>query len=93
MHPAVMRKVHIYLPQEHIKIIKEIAKHEGITFAEMTRRCLHLGLRAIVEDHAAFLKVNWLRVLDTAKRSQVDQRIRQQFHAIVPLLDAFKTEQ
>ena len=34
-----------------------IAKHEGITFAEMTRRCLHLGLRAIVEDHAAFLKV------------------------------------
>src|SRR5215471_16535432 len=37
--------------------------------------------------------INWLRVLDTAKRSQVDQRIRQQFHAIVPLLDAFKTEQ
>lgn len=57
MRPAVMRKVDIYLPQEHIKIIKEIAKHEGITFAEMTRRCLHLGLRAIVEDHAAFLKV------------------------------------
>jgi len=57
MRPAVMRKVQIYLPQEHIKIIKEIAKHEGITFAEMTRRCLHLGLRAIVEDHAAFLKV------------------------------------
>ena len=39
------------------------------------------------------LCINWLRVLDTAKRSQVNQRIRQQFHAIVPLLDAFKTEQ
>ena len=39
------------------------------------------------------LGFNWLRVLDTAKRSQVDQRIRQQLHAIVPLLDTFKAEQ
>src|SRR5262247_4205458 len=62
MHPAVMQKVHIYLPPEHIKIIKEIAKHEGITFAEMTRRCLHLGLRAIVEDHdcKADAVLHWL---------------------------------
>src|SRR5438876_5470465 len=36
---------------------------------------------------------NWLRVLDTAERAQVDQRVRQQLHAIVPLLDAFKAEQ
>src|SRR2546427_12666322 len=36
---------------------------------------------------------NWLRVLDTAECSQVDQRVRQQLHAIVPLLDAFKSEQ
>src|SRR5438445_13889651 len=35
----------------------------------------------------------WLRVLGTAERSQVDQRIRQQLHPIVPLLDAFKTQQ
>src|SRR2546425_3007270 len=35
----------------------------------------------------------WLRVLGTAERSQVDQRIRQQLHPIVPLLDAFKTKQ
>jgi hypothetical protein len=34
---------------------------------------------------------NWLRVLGTAERSQVDQRIRQQLHPIVQLLDAFKT--
>src|SRR5256885_15313811 len=36
---------------------------------------------------------NWLRVLDTAERAQVDQRVRQQLHAIVPLLDTFKAEQ
>src|SRR5215831_8660891 len=36
---------------------------------------------------------NWLRVSDTAERSQVDQRIGQQLHAIVPLLDTFKAEQ
>ena len=36
---------------------------------------------------------NWLRVLDTTERSQVNQRIRHQLHAIVPLLDAFKSEQ
>ena len=35
---------------------------------------------------------NWLRVLGTTERSQVDQRVRQQFHPIVPLLDVFKTK-
>src|SRR5499426_3287280 len=39
------------------------------------------------------MRSNWLRVSDTAERSQVDQRIGHQFHAIVPLLDAFKAEQ
>jgi hypothetical protein len=34
-----------------------------------------------------------LRVSDTAERSQVDQRVPQQLHPIVPLLDAFKAEQ
>jgi hypothetical protein len=33
------------------------------------------------------------RVLDTAESSQVDQRVRHQLHAIVPLLDTFKAEQ
>jgi len=36
---------------------------------------------------------NWLRVLDTAELSQVDQRIREQLHPIVLLLEAFKTQQ
>src|SRR5205823_977819 len=39
------------------------------------------------------LSVNWLRVLDTAKRSQVDHRVCHQLHAIMPLLDTFKAEQ
>jgi len=37
--------------------------------------------------------LNWLRVLDTTERSQVDQRVRHQLHRIVSLLDAFKAEQ
>jgi hypothetical protein len=35
----------------------------------------------------------WLRVSNTAERSQVDQRVPQKLHPIVPLLDAFKAEQ
>jgi hypothetical protein len=36
---------------------------------------------------------NWLQVLDTAERTQIYQRVRHQFHAVVSLLDAFKAEQ
>ncbi len=36
---------------------------------------------------------SYLEVLDTAERTQIDQRVPQQFHAVVSLLDAFKTEQ
>ena len=32
-------------------------------------------------------------VSGTAERAQVDQRVRHQLHAIMPLLDAFKAEQ
>jgi hypothetical protein len=39
------------------------------------------------------MPINWLRVLGTTARSQINQRICHQFHAIVPLLDAFKTPQ
>ena len=38
------------------------------------------------------LPINWLRVLDTAESSQVDQRVGHQLHAIMPLLDTFETE-
>jgi hypothetical protein len=34
-----------------------------------------------------------LQVLGPAERSQIDQRIRQQLHAIVPLLDALEPQE
>ena len=37
--------------------------------------------------------VNWLRVLGTAELAQIDQRVCQQLHAIMPQLDTFKAEQ
>jgi hypothetical protein len=36
---------------------------------------------------------NWLQVLGTAELAQIPQCVRQQFHAIVPLLEAVKTQQ
>ena len=36
---------------------------------------------------------NWLRVLGTTELAQIDQRVCQQLHAIMPQLDTFKTEQ
>jgi hypothetical protein len=36
--------------------------------------------------------VNWLRVLGTAEFSQVDQRIRQQLHPKVSLLNTLKPQ-
>ena len=38
-------------------------------------------------------RFNWLQVLGTAERSQVDQRVRQQLHPVVALLEAFKSQQ
>ena len=35
---------------------------------------------------------NWLRVLSTAERAQIDHRVPQKLHAIVALLDTFKAE-
>jgi hypothetical protein len=37
--------------------------------------------------------MNWLRVLGTAELPQIDQGVRQQFHAKMALLHVFKTEQ
>ena len=35
--------------------------------------------------------INWLQVLGATELAQIDQRVRHQFHAIVPLLDTFKS--
>jgi hypothetical protein len=40
-----------------------------------------------------FLCLNWLRVSGTAELTQIDQRVCQQLHPIVPPLDTFKAEQ
>ena len=40
-----------------------------------------------------FLGCNWLQVLGATELAQIDQRVRHQFHAIVPLLDTFKSKQ
>src|SRR5262249_60054140 len=42
---------------------------------------------------AGGLIINWLRALDTAECSQVDQRVCHHLHAIMPLLYTFKAEQ
>src|SRR5882672_9928130 len=39
------------------------------------------------------LPLSWLRVIGTTELAQIDQRVCQQLHAIVPLLDTFKAEQ
>ena len=36
--------------------------------------------------------INWLRVLGTAELAQIDQRVCQHLHPIMPLLEAFKAE-
>src|SRR5205807_9850043 len=46
----------------------------------------------ILKPPALRVVVDWLRVLDTAERPQIDHRVCQQLHAIMPLLDTFKAE-
>ena len=37
--------------------------------------------------------LNWLRVLGSAKVPQIDQRVSQQLHTVVPLLHVLKTQE
>src|SRR5262249_28501100 len=55
------------------------------TTFKMPSALLPIGLQLIP------LCFNWLRVLDTAERPQIDQGIGHQLHPIVSLLDAFKS--
>ena len=41
---AHMTKVHLYIPNGHLEWIKTMAATEDMAFAEMVRRCLHLGM-------------------------------------------------
>ena len=52
----------------------------------------HLIGRAGRHRGRPLLPLNWLQVLGTTELSQINQRVRHQLHAIVPLLDAFKSQ-
>ena len=49
-------------------------------------------LRPVGLGPGRLLLINWLQVLGATELAQIDQRVRHQFHAIVPLLDTFKAE-
>jgi hypothetical protein len=50
------------------------------------------SLPGIQGQEAGSFWVNWLRVLGTAELPDIDQGVRQQFHANVSLLHGFKTK-
>ena len=47
-------------------------------------------LGSVSKVEMTIFTINWLRVLDTAEPSQIDQRVCHHLHAIVPLLDALE---
>jgi hypothetical protein len=47
----------------------------------------------LVTEQGPGKRVNWLRVLGTAELPQIDQGVRQQFHAKMSLLHVFKPQQ
>jgi len=64
----------------------------GVTLSRITiagKPIYHLTPLNAVQKRILVLK--WLQVLGTAELSQVDQGIRHRLHAVVPLLDAFKS--
>jgi hypothetical protein len=52
---------------------------------------LQSGVRGPVLLRTGIVLFNWLQVLGTAERLQIDQGIRHQLHAIMPLLYTFNT--
>src|SRR2546429_504378 len=47
----------------------------------------------LVPGLTSLIAINWLQVSGATELAQIDQRVGQQLHAIVPLLDTFKAEQ
>ena len=89
------RLVEDTIPDEPINAVIDLGQQ-----LRHLRRVLRMAVRQRGSDDPTlgihpdvqFLPANWLQVLGTAERSQVDQGIRHQLHAIVSLLDAFKAE-
>jgi len=57
-----------------------------------TRAATHVALMLRFAGARMAIFLNWLRVLGTAEFSQVDQRIRQQLHPNVSLLNTLKPQ-
>jgi hypothetical protein len=51
---ACMTKLHVYIPNRMIMLIKQMAEQEEVAFAELLRRCVWLGLEKLVADREAF---------------------------------------
>jgi hypothetical protein len=60
-------------------------------WAHPTRPALQCFVSAVMALALVGVGINWLQVSGAAERPQIHQRVRQQLHAIVPLLDAFKS--
>jgi len=77
-------------PEEHArKTIDEALHNAGWDVQDVS----HVNVNATQGVAIREFPLNWLRVSGTAELTQIDQRVRHQLHAIVPLLDAFKAEQ
>jgi integrase len=80
-----MRTLPKYLTQDEIR--RFFNAIDSVRDRALFSVIYHYGLRV---DEATPLTTNWLQVSGTAELAQIDQRVRHQLHAIVPLLDAFK---
>ena len=72
-----------------------LAFFAAVSFASATF-CGSVGCSGVsksCKSSAVIHRFNWLRVLDPAELTQIDQRVCQQLHPIMPLLDTFKSEQ
>ena len=71
--------------------------YEGTAWDAFVRRlarelCL-AALDTLAQDvgTTGLVGINWLRVLGNTELAQIDQRVGQHLHAIMPLLDTFKS--
>jgi hypothetical protein len=79
-------------PAVQAKILAERRESAPLSVSEMVRDA-GLQRSTVIEARQVLITgiFNWLQVLGTTELSQINQRVRHQLHAIVPLLDAFKS--
>ena len=85
-----------------LELVDQVSRERGVSLIEVfhsvaNRFAAQDALDGVAEwkkQRASLLgreRVNWLRVLGATERAQIHQRVRQQLHAIVPLLNTFKS--